>query len=365
MINLNDPNMRAAYSAGQQSMAQQLRQAQTQFEEQRRTLEGRFNQLAGHQRKQLDHFLQAQERQMDNFTKVADAMKMFVAGREEMDPGVVRIEDIPGRRVPFTLLVDIPIGPDVTSVREQSVNISMEGPFVATRRMATFISSFEYTAANETTGATARLAGRSSGRYRPIHSAADLVDSQHNAVSDPVAWFNAATVGPPAAGTILPTGSLSLPSNMSSFRTMEFDGRVTVIDAGSSVPRQQISVPTPFWSQYINSPFDLSCLDFFERGSIITFRVQPTHVNNPAAGNVDGECVFPAAAVSNGAFGYPFVGGQYDSHEGVCTPNGVVMGDAALDYDPALSDPIVRLPSGILTIGYEGYKIFQGIAPVP
>lgn len=365
VFNPHDPHQRAAYMAGQQSMGNDLRQARAQMEQERANMEARFNKLAGHQRRQLNDYLDQQSRVLDNFTKVADALRMSVAGRDELDPGVVRIEDIPGHRIPFDMLVDIPIGAEATSTLEASVLVSMEGPFVATRRFATFNSQYRFSVANPVTGATANLAGRSFGRYRPIHSAGDIVDSQHNAVSDPVNWFATAAAGPPAAGVLLPTGTLSLPSNMSSFRSMEFDGRVTVVDAGSSFPRQQISVPTPFWTQHINSPFDLSCLDYFAKGSTITFRVQPTHVNNPAAGNVDGECIFPAAATTNGAFGFPFVAGQYDAHEGICSPSGIVQGSALRDYDPALVDPIVRLPEGILTIGFSGYRIVQGIQPVP
>jgi hypothetical protein len=147
---------------------------------------------------------------------------------------------------------------------------------------------------------------------------------------------------------------------------MEFDGRVTIINAGSSYPRQNISVPTSMWTPYVNAPFELGALDFFERGEVLSISVQPTHVNNPPAGNADGECVFPAAATA-GFLGYPFVAGQYDAHEGVCTPNGVVMGDGGEvnDWEPSSSDPVARLPDGVLTIGWEGYRIIQPIAPVP
>ena len=92
---------------------------------------------------------------------------------------------------------------------------------------------------------------------------------------------------------------------------------------------------------------------------------QSTLVNNPLAGNVDGECVFPAAAGA-GFLGYPFIAGQYDAHEGICTPNGVVMGDSGseIDWEPSTNDPISRLPDGILTIGWEGYRIVQPVAPL-
>ena len=90
-------------------------------------------------------------------------------------------------------------------------------------------------------------------------------------------------------------GGLELPSATSGFRTMEFDGRILVEDAGSGRPRQNISVPSSLWTTQINSPQDLGALDFFERGSVVTFKVQPNHVNNPPAGNVQGDAIFSGA----------------------------------------------------------------------
>jgi len=360
--NPSDPRQRAIFELGFRQAQQQLsgnydmgiQQAVAALRDE----QGReINRLAGGLRKQIRDELDKADRRLEHLAQIAEALRTTRSGGEE--PGVVRIEDIPGRRIPFTLLVDIFIGADTTSVREQSVTISQEGPFVAVKRMATFQSAFEFQATNEVTGQTARLAGRSFGRYRPIHSAADVVDSQHAQKSDTTAWFLAASVGPPAAGTVLPTGTLAQPSNMSSFRTMEFDGRVEIVNAGSSFPRQNISVPTSMWTPHINSPFELAALDFFERGEVLSIRVQPTHVNNPPAGNVDGECVFPAAATL-GFLGYPFVSGQYDSHEGVCTPNGVVQGaGVANNWEPSTTDPVARIPDGVLTIGWEGYRIIQ------
>jgi hypothetical protein len=359
----------AAWNHGQQTMAGDVQRALQHMESQREAIDAKHNRLAGGLRREIQRELDQQREAMQSLHSVAQALQMFVegsAGASDVDP-VLRIENIPGRRIPFTLLVDIEIGPDTTSVRQNSVLISQEGPFVATRRMAIFQSAYEYEVTNEVTGDQARLAGRSFGRYRPIHSAGDVLDGRNQANNDGTAWFLDRAGQAPAAGTALPTGALTLPSNASSFRSMEFDGRVTVVDAGSSFPREQISVPTAFWTQELNGAFDLSALDFFERGSLITFAVQPTHVNNPPAGNVDGECIFPiAAAAAGGSFGYPFVEGQYDVHEGICTPNGIVQGSGGEgDYDPSLTDPVSRVPAGVLTLGYEGYRIVQGVAPVP
>ncbi len=368
-MNLNNPRDRAIYEAGMAAQQQRaggnydmhLQQAVAAL---RNESQQQINKLAGGLRRQVREELDRADRRLADLARVAESMTMMRSGGDDDEPGVVRIENIPGRRVPFTLLVDIPVGPDTTSVREQSVTISQQGPFVAVKRMATFASAFEFQATNEVTGQSARLAGRSFGRFRPIHSAMDNNDSQHAQKADTTAWFVAASVGPPVAGTVLPTGTLAQPSNMSSFRTMQFDGRVAILNAGSSYPRQNISVPTSMWSPEINAPFELGALDFFERGEVLTIQVQPTHVNNPAAGNVDGECIFPAAA-AGGFLGYPFVDGQYDSHEGVCTPNGVLMGDSgqANDWGPTSTDSVARLPSGILTIGWEGYRILQPVAP--
>lgn len=366
--NPNDPNHRSIYQAGiqagQQSAAADVQQLIRQLQADRERLEVTKNGLAASLRREMQQRLEAQERRMQDFHAVLSALKMNASGHDaDVDP-VVRIENIPGKRVPWSYLVNIDIGPEVTSVRQNSFQVDPGVPFVATRRMAIFTSEFQFEFTNDVTGNTGRLAGRSYGRQRPIHSACDFNDAMSPSIADGTAWFLDAGAAPPAAGTVLPGGSLQLPSNMSSFRTMQFDGRINIKAAGSGWPRSNISVPSAFWTEYCNSPFDLSALDFFERAELVTFLVQPTHVNNPPAGNVDGECIFPAAAAAaGGSFGYPFVDGQYDQHEGICTPNAVVQGDAQRDYEPTLSDPITRLPQGQLTIGFEGYRILQGTEP--
>jgi hypothetical protein len=267
--------------------------------------------------------------------------------------GVLRIEDIPGRRVPYDMLVDIPIGPDVTTEREASFTVSQEGPFVAVKRVMAFQSAMEFQVTYNQQ--VARYVGRSYGRYRPIHSASDLLDAQHNGISDAALWYLSHMNIVPNSG-LLPTGVLGLPSSASSFRTMEFDGRVTVINEGSGFPRQRIEVPTTMWTTDQVSPQDLGALDFFERGEVVTLRVLPNHANNPAAGNVDGHTVFPAAATH----GFPFLEGQYDPHEGIATPGALI--NQSNDQTPPTSiadDIIARLPQGIVTIGYIGYRIVQ------
>lgn len=338
-----------------------LQQAAAQYGPQ---LQQMLNNLHGAARVHQDKIKELER----NLSDLQQAMGAVAMGRTgDTDPRVIRIEDIPGRRVPYTLLLDIPIGVNTTSEQQSSVSITQDGPFVAVRRMATFQSLYMATTTDPDSGAVARFAGRSYGRYRPVHSAWDVMDSQHNAITDAGLWYMTQLLnfGTPV-NTRLPSGALGLPSNMSSFRTMQFDGRVTVLNAGSTTPRQNISVPSSFWSTAINSPFTLGALDFFERGEVITVKVQPTHVNNPPVGNVDGSQVLPAVAGLGVAAGWPFVAGQFDAHEGVATPGASTIGALAPGELPTLlaTDSVERLPDGILTIGWEGYRIMQPIGPV-
>jgi hypothetical protein len=141
------------------------------------------------------------------------------------DPNIQRIENVPGRRVPFDLIVDIAIPANQTSALQGSIIISQEGPFVAVSRMATLISALTYEVL-DANGLPTAFNGRSFGRYRPIHSAWDINDGRpHVDVYQVVA----------APGTGTP--SITAPSNTSSFRTMEGDFRVMMKNAGSSFPR--------------------------------------------------------------------------------------------------------------------------------
>jgi hypothetical protein len=257
-------------------------------------------------------------------------------------PGVVRIEDLPGRRVPFVLLAEIPVDAGTVTTQQTSVTISQDGPFVAVRRMATFLSALEYqvTTTVDDVATTTRYAGRSFGRFRPIHSAWDIMDAS--------AIPNTELAQALIHGPTFTNGTVGVPSSRSPFRTMEFDGRISIINAGSSYPRQNIPVPTSMWTPQINAPQDLGALDFYERGETITFTVTPTHENNPNFGNTTGENI--DWTTPNG---YPYVAGQYDAHEGICS----------LDAFGSTSDPVVRTPDGVLILGFEGYRIIQPVAP--
>jgi hypothetical protein len=253
------------------------------------------------------------------------------------DPKIQRIENIPGRRVPFDMLVDIHIPANQQGTVQGSFTISQEGPFVAVARMATFVSALQYSVADNNSNALS-FNGRSFGRYRPIHSAWDLNDGKPH-----VDVYMAAV----APGTGSP--SITSPSNTSSFRSMEGDFRVMCRNAGSSFPRSNIEVPSTFWTKSINEPWELGALDFMERGEVYTFEILPMHPNNPTFGNINGFSSLNA--------NWPWLGSQFDAVEGI--------NDASrADYTGTV-DPVTRNPAGILTIGFHGYRIVQapGVGP--
>jgi len=364
----------------------QLAQAITTLQQQ---FQQTLNAHAAGLRKNTQDVITAFDGRLGELSKITQALVTTrssgdgIAWERRTDRGIVRIEDIPGRRVPYVMLVDIPIQNNTVSIREQSVTISQEGPFVAVKRMATFQSALQYQVSNPQGQAQAIFSGRSFGRYRPIHSAYDVLDAQSQARYDGSLMFMTTLVGgtPPGGAVPLPsplvpaappnpiiTGAPSIISHASNFRTMEFDGRITVINAGSSYPRQNISVPSSMWTPDINAPQELGALDFFERGEVITIQVQPNHVNNPPAGNANGSTLFNLPAGS-----YPFEAGQYDQHEGIVTPfvqassspwaltPGAAQAGGTVSAITA--DVIQRLPDGILTIGWEGYRIIQPVGP--
>lgn len=319
---------------------QQLIQLQQQLQQQQND---RFNNLAASFRRELQANQGQFGKQLGDLATIAQSLAVS-RSYGETDTGVVRIEDLPGRRVPFDYLVDIPIGNDITGEQTGTITISQEGPFVAVGRYMAFQSTHQFRVDNAT------FSGRSYGRYRPIHSAWDLLDGKSPSIS-----FN--TTNPFTTGQFW--GAPEIPGSMSDFRTMEFDARIELRNAGSSFPRQNMSVPSVFWTSQINSIQKLGCLDFYERGEAITFAVQPLHSNNPPFGNVEGVGIFGAGS------GWPFLEGQYDRQEGILTADAAAP-DAS---DPPVwasvdTDPVVRIPSGIVTIGLFGYRIQQPIGPV-
>ncbi|MBW2672242.1 MAG: hypothetical protein JRD89_02350 [Deltaproteobacteria bacterium] len=330
-----------------------------------------LNRVAGGLRKHSDAQLQQLNDRVDQLHRALSSTSMSRSGGggpQSSYVGNVRgnmryIEDIPGRRVPFIIVIDIPIAADLMTATEQSFPISQDGPFVAVRRMATFQSSLEAQTTDPETNATVSFSGRSYGRYRPVHSACDVMDGQHNSLSDAATWYlNAFTNPGEVVGAALPSGVLGLPSSMSSFRSMEFDGRIEVEAAGSNYPRQNRSVPSAFWSSDNNGPMTLGALDFFERSEVLKVKVTPNHVNNPPAGNIDGDRVFPLrTAPAAGAGGFPFLDGQYDAHEGIGTVASSTIGAVVPPLRAALlaTDSVERVENGILTVAWEGYRIMQ------
>lgn len=246
-------------------------------------------------------------------------------------PGIQYVENMPGRRIPFDYLVDIPIGAGITSVQQGTITIDQDGPFVAVTRVATFVSTYGFQRTDPETNLTATFNGRSFGRYRPIHSAWDLNDGQ-----PPSEVVQA--VGFPGAGAPF----VASVSNASPFRSMQPDFRIKFENGGSAFPRSNLEVPSPFWTEQINSPFRLGALDVFERGELMSFKVLPLHANNASFGNISGY----GAPNTN----MPFIQSQWDRVEGINDQN-----DAAADT----VDPITRAPQGILTIGFHGFKIIQ------
>jgi hypothetical protein len=264
-----------------------------------------------------------------------EAMKRVVANLEVSRSGapasIQRVENIPGRRIPFDALVDIAIGDSVQSVQQGSITISQEGPFVGVSRVMALLSTFEFQYRDPVSGAASAFQGRSYGRYRPAHSAWDLNDSM---VSPQVSQ----AVGFPGTGA----PHVTSPGTASSFRSMEGDFRIIVENAGSSFPRSNQEVPSAFWSRAINEPFELGALDVFERGEVIVFKVLPLHPNNPSYGNLS------AFGAPNASF--PFVTAGFDAVEGVNDQN---------DANASTTDPVTRLANAIVTIGYHGYRIIQ------
>lgn len=244
------------------------------------------------------------------------------------DPHIQRVENIPGRRIPFDLLVDIPVRASDSGTLQGSITIDQDGPFVAVARCATFLSAASFVVLDGET--QARFQARSFGRYRPIHSAWDLNDGQpFSQVTMPMAF--------PGNGNPF----IASPSNQSSFRSMQGDFRILLTNAGSSYPRSNLEVPSTFWTRAINEPWELGALDFFERGEVITIKVTPQHPSNPQYGNIQ------QFGIGNPI--YPSLASQWDCVEGI---------DDRVTPD-LVSDPVTRVYDGILTIGLHGYRIVQ------
>lgn len=265
-----------------------------------------------------------------NGQQLQQALAQMAMQRTGGNPSLQYVENIPGRRVPFDLLVNIPIASDTASEQQGSVTINQDGPFIAVARYAFFLSQYSFQYLDPETSNTAIFNGRSFGRWRPVHSAWDLNDGMPR--SEVVQAVAAPGSGAP---------HILSPSNASGFRTMQPDFSIRTENEGFAYPRSNLYVPSAAWTKQINSPFGLAALDVFERGEVIGFRVQPQHANNPSYGNVQS---FTGAGNS-----WPFLASQFDTQEGI--NDQIVAGET--------TDPVTRLANGILVIGFHGYKIIQ------
>lgn len=267
---------------------------------------------------------------MKNSQQLNQTMARLAATRSGGNPQLQYIEDVPGRRVPFDAMVAIPIGANMTAETQGSITINQDGPFVAVARCAYFLSQYAFQYTDPDSGNISQFQGRSFGRWRPIHSAWDLYDGVPR--SEVVQAVPAPGIGAP---------HIISPSNASSFRSMQPDFTIEERNEGFAYPRSNIYIPSAAWTKQINSPYNLGALDFFERGEVITFRVQPLHPNNPSYGNV--------SSFTGAGNDWPFIQSQFDAVEGV--------NDPVLENDT--TDPITRLPNGVLYIGLHGFKIIQ------
>ncbi len=272
----------------------------------------------------------AVEELQKNQRQLLDTLGKLSAMRSGGSHQIQHIESVPGRRVPYDCLVAVPIAANLNAETQQSVVINQDGPFVAVARQAWFVSQLAYQYTNPANGNVTQFQGRSFGRIRPIHSAWDLYDGvPRSEVIQAV----------PSPGNGAP--HIISPSNASSFRSMQPDFMIELRNEGFAYPRSNIYVPSAGWTKQINSPYALGALDFFERGETLTFKIAPLHPNNPSYGNVSG---FTGAGNN-----WPFLASQYDAVEGITDP---VLEDVT-------TDPITRLPQGVLYIGLHGYKIIQ------
>jgi hypothetical protein len=305
--------------------------------------------------------------------------------------GYLSLDQIPGRHIPYDFMARIPIIDGQPGLQQQTLYVSAEGPFVAVGRYAIFQSahSFEVT---DGEGNTSTYFGRSNGRFRPVSSSSDAMDAvkaftQPSTYTQPYLGAvydgtNTLAVGNPV-GVNASSNTASLlhllpnfpgngipintsPQSMSAFRTMGFDGLISVETRGASFKRQETPVPSTFWTKRDGGIQNLATLDVFEPGEYVTISAEPQHPSNPAYGNIQANSYFNTGA---GAFDYdpatgiaannpsppglfPFLAGQYDGHEGI--DGASRPGDTATTIDP-----VSRNASGILYIGYFGYRVIQ------
>lgn len=282
-----------------------------------------------------DQVMMQLKQQAMELTMLRDALSRVNVQAQRGDPNIQRIENTPGRRIPFDFICEIPFTAGNAAVQQNTITIDQSGPFIAVARYAAFVSTYQFVVTDQESGNQATLNGRSFGRCRPVHSMHDLNDGQpFSSVQQAVAF----------PGTGAP--HIASPSNASPFRSMEMDFRIAMQEQGSSLRRQNIPLYSSLWSKATGDAFELGSLDFFERSQVILFEVQPLHTPNADFGNV-----FGFAGPDNV---WPFAASGWDTIEGVSDP--------AMDTDND-TDPVTRVPQGVLQIGFHGYRIIQPPGP--
>jgi len=307
----------------------------------------------------------------------------------------VSLDEIPGRRIPYDFHVSILIRNGEASETSGTLYVTPDGPFVATARYAIFQSAHQFRYSSESGVST--FSGRSYGRFRPIHSANDIMDAQR--AFEQLSMYQPSYVGAtlnPAGNAIVPVPNpaavhvgngggagtatsdqsnllpnfpgngapiYTSPLSMAAFRTMQFDGRFVVAVKGSQFQRAEdpSGVPSTFWATRGSDPFPLACEDIFDPGETIEIKVRPNHPNNPQFGNISGlmyqgnDFTFTPATASSAnnpapVGPFPFLSGQFDGHEGINDRS--VQGDST-----STTDRVSRAEDGILIIGFLGYRI--------
>lgn len=178
------------------------------------------------------------------------------------------IEDIPGKRVPYTMNFEIDMPSDANTplpvgarVRAQQ-QLSMDGPFVGSMlmgafRMRTYSLGLDAVLFPNMPPAGEEVVTPFTGRFRPIASTTDGMSGAYIGIG------TGTNADPQVAAAMVNTHRPG---------TVDFLWEYT--DGGTDRARQN-EIPSP--SRYLFSendrPFYLAVSDFFERGSTITFYV--------------------------------------------------------------------------------------------
>lgn len=186
------------------------------------------------------------------------------------------IEDIPGKRVPYFLGFQIEVpGPanPTTNVRGQRLSdarpISMDGPFVCTTYMSSFllktysIGPYGTIVDGQETGrpndppAGTEVITPLTGRFRPVASTADP--------------FAGAYIGARVGSTTAPSALIDA-QTVQTFRPGIVDFLWEISDVGVDRQRQNnVAMPSRYLYSEFDRPMYLAASDFFERGSQVQF----------------------------------------------------------------------------------------------